>query len=128
MKPRILIAEDDFLILEGSLRPTVSRDFEVVAVAGDGEEAVTKAEHLRPDVVLLDVSLPKLRGFDAARKILISQPGCKVLFVSNYWDGAYIEAAREMGAGGYVFKSRVVTELTSAIRTALGGGFYEPSV
>jgi DNA-binding NarL/FixJ family response regulator len=50
------------------------------------------------------------------------------LFVSNYWDAACIQAAREMGAGGYVFKSRVVTELTPAIRTALAGEFYEPGV
>ncbi|HXS94636.1 MAG TPA: response regulator transcription factor [Candidatus Limnocylindrales bacterium] len=128
MKPRVLIAEDDFLILEGSLRPALCRHFEVVAIAGDGEEAVAKAKQLRPDVVLLDISLPKLSGFDAGRQILAAQPGCKVLFVSNYWDPAYIQAAREMGAGGYVFKSRIVTELTSAIQTALAGGFYEPAV
>jgi two-component system nitrate/nitrite response regulator NarL len=128
MKPRVLIAEDDFLILEGSLRPTLCQHFEVVAVAADGEEAVAKAEQLRPDVVLLDISLPKLRGFDAARQILAAHPECKVLFVSNYWEPVYIQAAREMGAGGYVFKSRIVTELTSAIRTALAGGFYEPAV
>jgi len=128
MKARVLIAEDDFLILEGCLRPTVSREFEVVAVAVDGKEAVAKAEQLRPDVVLMDISLPRLRGFDAARQILASQPGCKVLFVSNYSEPAYIQAAREMGAGGYVFKSRVLTELTSAIRAALAGDFYEPAV
>ena len=128
VKPRILIAEDDFLILEGSLRPAISNDFEIVATVGDGRDAVITAEQLHPDVVLLDVSLPTLRGFDAARQILSTQPTCRVLFVSNYWDAAYIQAARQMGAGGYVFKSRVLTELTPAIQMALAGEFYEPTV
>ena len=128
MKPRVLIAEDDFLILEGCLRPALSKNFEVVAAVGDGKEAVAAAAQLQPDVVLLDISLPGLRGFDAARQILAGQPGCRLLFVSNYWDAAYIQAAREMGAGGYVFKSRVLTELTPAIRAALAGEFYEPAV
>lgn len=127
MKTRVLIAEDDFIILEGSLRPIVSREFEVVAAVGDGQEAVAAAERLRPDVALLDVSLPRLGGFDVARKILAGQPECKVLFVSNYRDAAYIQAAREMGAGGYVFKSQVLSELIPAIRIALVAGFYEPA-
>lgn len=128
MKPRILIAEDDFLIVEGCLRPALARDFEVVGVVGDGKEAVAEAERLRPDLALLDVSLPGLRGFDAARQILAVQPECKVLFVSNYSDAAYIQAAREMGAGGYVFKNRVLGELAPAIRIALMGKFYEPAL
>jgi DNA-binding NarL/FixJ family response regulator len=128
MKPRVLIAEDDFLIAEGCLRPAVAREFEVVAVIGDGKEAVAAAALFQPDIVLLDVSLPTLRGFDAARLILADQPNCKVLFVSNYWDAAYIQAAREMGAGGYVFKSRILTEVAPAISTALAGRFYEPAL
>ncbi|HEY4087986.1 MAG TPA: response regulator transcription factor [Bryobacteraceae bacterium] len=128
MKARVLIAEDNFLIAEGSLRPTVARDFEVIGLVADGKEAVAAAEQLQPDVVLLDVSLPTLRGFDAARQILVSQPNCKVLFVSNYWDAAYVQAAREMGAGGYVFKSRAPTEIVPAIRSALAGRFYEPGL
>ena len=63
MKPRIIIAEDDFLIVEGSLRPMLSRDFEIVAVVGDGKQAVAAAEQFRPDVVLLDIALPTLREF-----------------------------------------------------------------
>ena len=105
----------------------VTQEFEVVAAVGDGHEAVAAAERLRPDVALLDVSLPGLRGFEVARQILAGQPECRVLFVSNYWDAAYIQAAREMGAGGYVFKSQVLSELIPAIRIALVGGFYEPA-
>ena len=108
------------------MRPTISTDFEVVGVVGDVKEAVAAAEQLRPDVVLLNIALPTVRGFDVARQILAAQPECRVLFVSNYWEAAYIEAAREMGAGGYVFKSRVLSELMPAIRMAVNGGFYEP--
>ena len=124
MKPTVVIAEDDFVILEGALRPVVSPDFEIVRTVTDGEAAVAAAQELRPEVVLLDISLPRLRGFDAARKILAAQPECKVLFVSNYWDTEYIQAAKEIGAGGYVFKTRIRSELPAAIRTALAGDFY----
>lgn len=125
-KPTVLIAEDDFLILEGALRPLLDPEFEIVAAVGDGNEAVAAAQEHRPEVALLDVSLPGLRGFEVARQILSRQPECKVLLVSCYSEPAYIEGAREVGASGYVLKSRVSSELVNAIRTALAGQFYRP--
>ncbi|HUS12943.1 MAG TPA: response regulator transcription factor [Pyrinomonadaceae bacterium] len=127
-KPRILIAEDEVLILEGTLRPVLKAHFDIVAAVGNGPDAIAAAEEHRPDVALLDVSLPGLRGFDVARKILASQPACKVLFVSCYAEKAYVEAARELGASGYVLKGRVFSELVNAIRTAQSGEFYESAV
>ena len=124
---RILVAEDDFLILEGNLLPLLEPQFEIVAAVGDGFEAVAAAEEHRPDVALLDMSLPGLRGFDVARRILKSQPECKVLFVSCYSERAYVEAAKELGASGYVNKGRIDSELVSAIRTAAAGQFHWPS-
>lgn len=124
--PTVLIAEDDFLIFEGILRPLLVREFDIVAAVGDGLQAVAAAEEHRPEIVLLDISLPGLRGFDAARTILANQPQCKVLFVSNYMERAYVEAAEDMGASGYVLKSRVSGELIDAIRAALAGEFYWP--
>ena len=126
-RPTVLVVEDDFVILEGALRPVLETDFDIVAAVGDGIEAVAAAAEHKPDVVLLDVSLPRLRGFAVARKILASQPQCKVLFVSNYWEPGYVEAARGIGASGYVLKGRVLPELAEAIRTALAGGFYSSS-
>jgi len=125
-KLKILIAEDDFLILEGSLRPLLEKEFEIVAAVGDGFEAVAAAEEHKPEIALLDMSLPGLPGFDAARRILATQPDCKVLFVSCYSERAYIDGAKELGASGYVNKSRIVTELVKAIRTAQAGEFYSP--
>lgn len=127
-KATILIAEDEFLILEGSIRPLLESEFAIVAAVGDGLEAVAAAEEHRPDIVLLDISLPGLQGFDAARQILARQPACKVLFVSCYSDSAYIEAAKEMGASGYVLKNRIASELVPAIRLAQAGQFYGPAL
>ena len=124
-KPTLLIAEDDFLILEGSLCPLLTPHFEIVAAVMDGLEAVAAAEKHRPEIVLLDVSLPGLRGFEVARRVLANQPNCTLLFVSNYGDRAYLEAAREMGAKGWVLKNRVASELLPAIRLARAGEFYQ---
>ena len=124
MKPKVVIAEDDYLILQGALLPALSTDFDVVASVSNGQSALTAVDEYRPEIVLLDVSLPVLRGFEAARRILASHPECKVLFVSNYWDNVYIDEARKMGASGYVFKSRVSRELPCALQLALKGEFY----
>lgn len=125
-KPTVIIAEDNFLIREGCLRPTLETDFEVVTVVEDGKAAIAAAEQYRPDVILLDVSLPVMRGFEAARKIIASQPKIKVLFVSNYSDRDYVEEALRMGASGYVLKSQAASELVQAIRIACSGQFYRP--
>jgi DNA-binding NarL/FixJ family response regulator len=127
-KQTILIAEDDFLIREGYLQPLLEAVFTIVASVGDGRDAVAAAVELRPDIVLLDVSLPGLRGFEAARQILAAIPACKVLLVSNYGDRAYLRAAQELGASGYVLKSRAQNELLPAIETALAGQFYQSSL
>lgn len=127
-RPTVVIAEDDAVIREGCLCPSLEPFFEIVAAVEDGHAAVMAVEEHKPDVVLLDVSLPVLKGFDAARKILANYPDIKLLFVSNYAERAYVEAAFEMGASGYVLKGRAFTELPDAIRTALNGEFYRPAI
>ena len=123
-KPTVVIAEDDFLIREGYLEPLLEPHCTIVASVGNGREAVVAAAEHQPDVILLDISLPEIRGLEAARQILARQPDCKVLLVSNYAEPAYLQAARELGASGYVLKTRVNSELLTAIHTALAGGFY----
>jgi two-component system, NarL family, response regulator DesR len=127
MGATILIAEDDFLIREGTLRSLLEPHFTIVASVDDGREAIEAASEYKPDVVLLDVSLPRVRGFEAARQILEAAPSCKVLFVSNYADPEYSETARELGAVGYVIKSRAAIELVPAIETVLTGHFFQSS-
>jgi DNA-binding NarL/FixJ family response regulator len=122
-KPTLVIAEDDFLIGE-SLRVILQPEFNVLAVVDDGAAAIEAAARHHPAVMLLDISLPVLKGFDAARAIRKQHPDIKLLFVSSYSDRAYVDEARAMGASGYVLKSRVASELPQAIRTALGGKFF----
>ncbi len=124
MKNSVVIAEDNFLIREGHLEPLMEQHFTIVASVDNGLDAVAAVEAHRPTVVLLDVSLPGLRGFDAARKILALHSECKVLFVSNYADPTYVQAASEMGASGYVLKNRIDEELIPAIHAAVAGEFY----
>lgn len=123
--PTVLIAEDDFLIREGTLEPLLQPHFTIVASVADGLEAVAAAAEWKPMVALIDISLPGLRGFEVAKQILAANPGCKVLLISNYGIKAYPKAAQEMGASGYVLKERVVIELLPAIETAMTGGFYQ---
>lgn len=123
--PTLVIAEDDFIIREGLLKALLEPHFKIVASVDDGRHAIVAAAEHKPAIVLLDISLPGLRGFDAARQILAANPDCKVLLVSNYADRTYPRAAKEMGASGYVLKNRVANELLPAIETALAGGFYQ---
>lgn len=123
-KTTIVIAEDDFMIREGCLRLLLEPEFDIVAAVDEGKAVVASVQEHRPNVVLLDVSLPLIGGFEAARRIVSAQPDVKVIFVSNYADKAYMEEAMRIGASGYVLKSRAVTQLVPAIKTAISGQFY----
>jgi DNA-binding NarL/FixJ family response regulator len=124
-KPTILIAEDDFIIREGMLKSLLEPHFTIVASVDNGRDAVAAAAADKPRIVLLDLSLPDIPGFDAARQILAANCDCKVLFVSNYAERVYPGAAKELGASGYVLKSRAVTDLLPAIEAALAERFYQ---
>jgi DNA-binding NarL/FixJ family response regulator len=96
-------------------------EFQVVGEAADGLEAVNKATDLRPDLILLDVSLPKLNGVAAARQIRICAPASKILFMSEHWYPELVEEALDMGASGYVIKSEAANDLFDALRTVIHG-------
>jgi DNA-binding NarL/FixJ family response regulator len=124
-KPTVLIAEDDFIIREGLLKSMLEPEFDIVASVDDGHDAVLAAAEHHPAVVLLDVSLPGLRGFEAAQQIHEADPACKILLVSNYLDPSYPATAQAIGASGYVLKSRTQNELIPAIHSVLAGEFYQ---
>jgi CheY-like chemotaxis protein len=96
-------------------------EFQVVGQASDGLEALSKAEELRPDLILLDIGLPKLNGMDAARRLLKLTPHAKIIFLSQESSPDVVQEALNLGALGYVHKSRVHRELLSAIDSALAG-------
>ncbi|HEV2730396.1 MAG TPA: response regulator transcription factor [Terriglobales bacterium] len=103
-------------------------DFQVVGQASDGLEAVQKAEELQPDLILLDVGLPKLNGLEAAREVRKLAPLAKILFISQEFSFDVVEAALRLGAVGYVHKLRVHRDLMPAIESILRGKYFVSGV
>jgi two-component system nitrate/nitrite response regulator NarL len=113
---RVLIADDHRLFVE-ALEAILAADerIEVVGHAGDGSEAVELARELRPDVVLMDVSMPVLDGFEATREIRADSEGVRVLMLTGSNSRADVDRSRDAGASGYVTKDRIASELVEAI-------------
>jgi len=113
---RVLIADDHRLFAE-ALEAILATDerIEVVGQAGDGEEAVELARKLGPDVVLMDVSMPVLDGFEATREIRAASDRVRVLMLTGSNSRADVDRSREAGASGYVTKDRIASELVAAI-------------
>lgn len=121
-KIRILLADDHAVVRQGT-RELLTReaDLEVVAEAGDGEEAVRLARAHAPDVVIMDIAMPKLNGIEATRQIKAANPRISVLALSAYDDDQYIFALLEAGAAGYLLKNVGADDLVRAIRAVAAG-------
>jgi DNA-binding NarL/FixJ family response regulator len=122
---RILLVED----FEPLLRYEISLlqenpEWQIIGEATDGLEAVQKAEALRPDVILLDIGLPKLNGIEAARQIRVIIPGSQIIFVSQESSAEVVTEALSFGARGYVLKVRAGSDLLVAIEAVLEGGQF----
>jgi DNA-binding NarL/FixJ family response regulator len=113
---RILIV-DDFQPLRRELISMLERNprYQVIGEAADGLEAVHKSVELEPDLILLDIGLPKLNGIEAARQILRARPGSKVVFLSEHSCRELVEEALKIGAEAYIRKFDVASELIPAI-------------
>jgi len=127
-RARILVADDHRAMLE-TLVGLLSRDFEVVAAVADGLAAVTQAEDLEPDLLVLDIAMPGLSGIAAAARLLRRGSTAKVVFVTNMRDRAFMEESLALGPVGFVVKDRLVADLLPAIREVLAGkSFVSPSI
>jgi NarL family two-component system response regulator LiaR len=127
---RILLAEDHAVVREGT-RELLDReeDLKVVAEAGDGEEAVRLATDQRPDVVLMDIAMPKLDGIEATKRIKAAHPAIAVLVLTAYDDDQYVFTLLEAGAAGYLLKDVHTDELIKAIRAVHAGeSVLHPSI
>ena len=122
-RARILLGDDHSLMLTG-IRSLLERDYDVVGWAGDGQTVVREAARLRPDIVVLDVSMPILNGIDAAREIRKELPRIKVVFISMHANAIYVRKALEAGGSAYVLKSGAAEELKKAIEASRKGQTY----
>ena len=122
---RVLLADDHTLVRKG-LRSLLDAeaDLEVVGEAGDGREAVDKARRLRPDVVLMDITMPGLNGLEATRQIRHSLPAAKVLVLTVHANAEYVFQILRAGAAGYLVKQAAVAELIAAIQAVSRGETY----
>jgi DNA-binding NarL/FixJ family response regulator len=123
---RVVLADDQPTILR-MVRMILGEHphLEVVGEAPDGAEAVSMVATLKPDVVVLNVMMPKMSGFEAARQIHAQSPAVSIVILSTHKDDQFIAAARESGATGYVEKQFAGTELVNAINdTASGKEFF----
>lgn len=127
---RVLIADDHAILREG-LRALLklSDDIEVVGEAADGQQAIERTAALRPDVVLMDVSMPGLGGLEATLEIRKAQPDVKVLVLTQYDDPEYVRRFLKAGVSGYILKRSAGSELAGSIRAAARGGLVlDPEV
>ena len=127
---RVVIADDHATVREGlKLIVGAEKDMEVVGEASDGRAAVEAADKLRPDVVLMDVSMPKLNGLKATAKLKECCPEVHVLALTRHKDDGYLQQLLRAGASGYVLKQSPPRELLHAIRAVAAGGKYlDPAV
>ena len=122
MRPFRVLVVDDHRPFCRLIRSMLQRvNFQVVGQASDGLEAVQKAEELQPDLILLDIGLPKLNGIEAAKRMRKLAPHSRVLFLSQESDSDVIQAALNLGALGYVHKPSAQSDLLPAIDAVLGG-------
>lgn len=119
---RVLIADDHAMVREGMRRMFEREtDIEVVGEAGDGEEAVRLTEECKPDVAIMDISMPKLDGIEATKEIKKRCPSVAVLILSAYDDDQFVFALLEAGAAGYLLKSVRSREVLDAVRAVYSG-------
>jgi two-component system response regulator NreC len=122
---RILIA-DDHKIMRDGLRQMLEKEtgMEVVAEAKDGHETIQLAEQLRPDIIIMDISMPGLNGMDATRHIVAKNLGSRVIALSMHADKRFVAGMFEAGALGYLLKDCAYDELIKAIQQVLSGRTY----
>jgi DNA-binding NarL/FixJ family response regulator len=127
---RILLADDHTVVRQGLRKVLEERpDWVVVAEAGNGREAVQKAEEVKPDVAILDVAMPLLNGIEATRQIVKRLPATRVLVLTMHADEAYVNQILKAGATGYLLKDSADVDLIQAVgAVSQGKSFFSPGV
>ncbi|MGA7412321.1 MAG: response regulator transcription factor [Bryobacteraceae bacterium] len=123
LKPRILVADDHFLIAE-TISMILAPHFDVVGVVTEAKLVADEVARLRPEVALLDVTMPGLNGLDVARMILEQAPNTRIVFLTMHANRVIVEEAFRAGASAFVVKNCSASDLVLAIRTVMAGGTY----
>lgn len=126
-KPRVLLADDHTLVLEGFKR-LLEEHCQVVGSVEDGRSLLDAAKRLRPDIVVLDISMPQLNGLDAARRLRKIVPHARLIFVTVHADPDYVNQAFKAGASAYLLKRSAGSELSLAIEAVRNGNYYVTSL
>ena len=122
---RILVADDHAVVRQGfKMILDAQADMEIVGEAANGRQAVDLAEQLRPDVVVMDVSMPELNGIEATRRLATSVPRARVVALSMHKDSVYVREILRAGARGYLLKDSGAADLVAAIRAVASGESY----
>lgn len=125
MKIKVLVTDDHQLFREGLVNLLFSApDIEVIGQAIDGADAITKVNHLQPDVLLIDIAMPNMNGIDATRELRKKMPELKIVAVSMHSDKQYVKGILEAGADGYLLKNCTYRQLTDAIKSVYAGKKY----
>lgn len=122
-RKRIVLADDHLEMLE-EVRTLLGRDYEVVAAVENGEELVRAAKEFKPDLIVSDISMPEMTGFEAAAKIREAGLSSRIIFLTVQSSPAYVKKARALGASGYVLKIYTAEQLPDAVSTVLTGHSY----
>ena len=122
-RPRILLADDHLGMLANASNILQSK-FEIVGAVTDGQAAVNAACELKPDLVVMDITMPKLNGLDAAKELRRRGSAAQVVFLTVQEDEEFVAAAVDSGGLAYVLKSRMYSDLSNAISAALAGGIF----
>jgi DNA-binding NarL/FixJ family response regulator len=127
---RILLADDHTVVRQGLRKILEDRpDWEVVAEAGDGRDAVRQAEEVKPDVAIIDVAMPLLNGIETTRQISRKSPATRILVLSMHSDEAYVNQILKAGATGYLLKDSADVDLLQAVdAVSKGKSFFSPAI
>jgi DNA-binding NarL/FixJ family response regulator len=122
-RPKVLLADDHMLVLEG-LSKLLQNEVDLVGTASSGAEAIEKTMELRPDVVLLDISMPGMNGIDTAKQLREKAPNVKLVAVTMHNSPAYLRESLKAGMSGFVLKQSAASELAAAVQTVMRNERY----
>jgi len=124
MAIRVVLADDHALVRQSLKSLLESEGFQIVAEASDGQEAMRHVQLLKPDIIVMDISMPTLNGLEAARQLSLSSPQIKTILLTQHDEEQYLSQALEAGVKGYVLKSQVANDLIQALRQVSRGEVY----